>query len=125
MKKTITSTLATLIFLIAVNIAFGQQPPWIYNKGQGNDQLYKKNYAEAVKSFTKCIKDNAQADECYSGRGKGYVALDKKVEASADFEKAVKLNPKNKEAVDGLAKLKKEPETQQNSKSLFGVDDYS
>lgn len=106
MKNTITQTLSTFIFLMSASVTFGQQLPWIYNRGQGSDHLSKNKYVKAVQSFNECLKDNAQADDCYSGRGSAYLALGKTSVAQADFDQAIKLNPKNKEAVEALAKLK-------------------
>ncbi len=100
MKNLIT---LTAIFFMTAN-SFAQQSPWIYYKGQGQDQLYKKDYYEALKSFSACIKENEKADECYVGRGNAQLGLQNISAARTAFEKALKINPKNKEAKDGLAK---------------------
>lgn len=112
MKIFSINILFSLSLLCAANNAFCQQSPYLYYKGQGDEQLYKKQFKEAVKSFTDCIKENKKADDCYSGRGQANLALDNKKQAQADFEMALKINPKNTMATEALAKLKsgsKEP----------------
>ncbi len=106
MKQSIKFAIFTFIFVISATAAFGQQPTWMYERGLGDDQLYKKNYAEAVKHYAECIRNNEKADDCYSRRGKAYLALENEDAARANFKIAIKLNPQNQEAVEALAKLK-------------------
>ena len=106
MKNTIKITILAFVLTLTANVAFGQQPLWAYNRDQGVKQLAAKNYAEAVKSFTECIDDNEKADQCYSGRGKAYDALGKFTEAADDFSAALKINPENQQAIEGLANKK-------------------
>ncbi len=100
--------MASLYFILLicfVQTASGQMSPWAYDKGVGNDNLYKKNYKEAITAFTKCISENQKADECYFGRGKAQLALGNKSAAKSDFQKAIKINPKNQDAAIALASL--------------------
>lgn len=99
MKNIIT---LSAIFLLTAN-AFAQQSPWIYYRGQGQDQLYKKDYTEAKKSFISCIKENEKADDCYVGLGKAHLGDGNPSAARSSFNLALKINPKNKEALAGLA----------------------
>ena len=99
MKNMIT---LSAIFLLTAN-AFAQQSPWIYYRGQGQDQLYKKDYTEAKKSFISCIKENEKADDCYVGLGKAHLGDGNPSAARSSFNLALKINPKNKEALAGLA----------------------
>ena len=99
MKNLIT---LSAIFFITAN-AFAQQSPWIYYRGQGQDQLYKKDYMEAKKSFISCIKENEKADDCYVGLGKAHLGDRNPSAARSSFNLALKINPKNKEALEGLA----------------------
>lgn len=99
MKNLIT---ITAILLMSAG-AFAQESPWMYYKGQGQKQLLKKEYSEALKSFSECIKENQIADECFVGRGKAHLGDINISAARRDFESALKINPKNKEAKEGLA----------------------
>ena len=122
MKIFSINVLFTLIIISLANDAVCQQSPYLYYKGQGEEQLNKKQFEEAVKSFTDCIKENKKADACYTGRGQANLALSNLKQAQSDFEMAIKINPENTAATEELAKIKsggkvpvvvkkKEPET--------------
>ena len=106
MKIFSINILFSLILICTTNNAFSQQSPYLYYKGQGEEQLNKNQFKEAIKSFTDCIKENKKADDCYTGRGQANLALDNKKQAQSDFEMAIKINPKNKTATEALAKIK-------------------
>ena len=98
----------TAIFLFTANTAIAQKRPSVVNtsvsnKSLGQEQLNKKNYREARNFFAACIQENEQADDCYVGRGNANVGLGEIGYARANFAKALKINPKNKEASTGLA----------------------
>lgn len=108
MKNLITLSTAFLLF---ANSAFAQSAVSesvisVDNKSLGQEQLNKKNYREAVKYFSACVEESDPLGDCRVGRGKAYLGLDEVGFATANFSKALKINPKNKEAADLLAKYK-------------------
>lgn len=52
-------------------------------------------HAEAIDSFDAAIRLNAGLDRAWFGRGMSHVALGRREQAIADFEKASKLQPMN------------------------------
>jgi tetratricopeptide (TPR) repeat protein len=60
------------------------------------------DYAGAVEDYTHAL--GLEPDQAaYAGRGWGYLALDAPTLARADFDRAVRLNPKDGDAHNGLA----------------------
>jgi tetratricopeptide (TPR) repeat protein len=67
--------------------------------------LQKKEYDKAVADITKCIEFEADNAGHYVGRGFIYEEMGKKNLAIQDYRKALKLDPKDKEAKESLKRL--------------------
>ena len=66
----------------------------------------QRNNEMAIMHFTQMIQTNAKDSAAYAGRGKAYSGLRDYDKASADFDKAVEIDPKQVEAYKGRAVVK-------------------
>jgi len=70
---------------------------------EGFKQFKRKQFVEAVKSFTKALEFRPEYGDGYNNRGISYYQLKKYDEAIQDFNKAISLNPKFAEAYNNRA----------------------
>eukprot|EP01047_Picozoa_sp_COSAG01_P005262 COSAG01_NODE_178_length_22933_cov_18.398529_18_plen_158_part_00 len=62
-------------------------------KELGNDALKRKDYNKAVEHYTEAIRIDGQNHTYYSNRSAAYASMGKPVEALADAEKCIQMNP--------------------------------
>jgi len=74
---------------------------------QGNTEFMKKEYENALKSYSKAIELNPKSALAHVKRGNTYSALQKFDEAIVDFSIAISIDDKNGEAYygRGMARL--------------------
>lgn len=75
-----------------------------YNLG-AIEILMTKNYKEAIKHFSNAINADANYADAYFARGVCYEELKDKVNATADYQMALQIEPNHKFAVENLNKL--------------------
>lgn len=98
--KNIRITKFTLAMMILLVVQFSnviaQQPKtpeeWFE---LGNKQNEQKQYSQAVKSFSECIRLDKTETSCFINRGVAYFKLEKHTEALSDYSAAIKLDPKS------------------------------
>jgi lipoprotein NlpI len=61
---------------------------------RGKMRLAKRQYADAIADFTKCIDLDPKNVEAYDQRGSAHFMAGKFAESVADFDKQIKLDPK-------------------------------
>jgi len=91
------------------NFSLGNNPSIITSKNyidEGNKQLDKKNYTEALAQFDKAVKMDSANGEAYSGRGMAKYHLKDLKGAIDDYDNAISLIPNFGEVYDlrGIAK---------------------
>lgn len=91
MKKTV------YIFLVLTQILFSQN-----GFDRGNALYQKGNYIEAVKAYENVLKDNKQSAELYFNIGNCYYKMNKVAPAIYNYEKALVLEPNDKEVQNNL-----------------------
>lgn len=77
-----------------------------YNLGS-IEILKNKNYTEAIKHFTNAINADANYADAFFARGVCYEELKDKINATADYQMALQINPKHEFAIENLNKLEK------------------
>ncbi len=96
MKSVFNFAIFTTILIFSAHIAFAQTPTTLEGWYKlGYEQIGKKQYDAAVKSFTECIKLNAKADGCFRGRATAQLLVKNNEQAQVDAEQALALNPKD------------------------------
>ncbi len=75
------------------------------NKNIGVAYLVDKKYEQAIAPLKKSLQYNDSDDETYTRLGQAYTLTGDKEDAIKAFQKAMKLNPKNKDAKKGLELL--------------------
>lgn len=91
MKKTV------YIFLVLTQLLFSQN-----GFDRGNALYQKGNYIEAVKAYESVLKDNKQSAELYFNIGNCYYKMNKVAPAIYNYEKALVLEPNDKEVQNNL-----------------------
>jgi tetratricopeptide (TPR) repeat protein len=91
MKKTV------YIFLVLTQLLFSQN-----GFERGNELYQKGNYIEAVKAYESVLKGNKQSAELYFNIGNCYYKLNKVAPAIYNYEKALVLEPNDKEVQNNL-----------------------
>jgi tetratricopeptide (TPR) repeat protein len=91
MKKTV------YIFLVLTQLLFSQN-----GFDRGNELYQKGNYIEAVKAYESVLKGNKQSAELYFNIGNCYYKLNKVAPAIYNYEKALVLEPNDKEVQNNL-----------------------
>lgn len=71
----------------------------------GNDFLKSEKTDDAIKIFEQNVKEHPDSSEGYASLADGYAAAGKKELAMENYEKSLKINPKNRHAKDELNKL--------------------
>jgi tetratricopeptide (TPR) repeat protein len=59
----------------------------------GSLQMREKKYDEALRTFDKAIKENANDPRGYVGRGEVFFQMENKAAAQTEFQRAIKTNP--------------------------------
>lgn len=98
MHKLKINTFLFIILKITIltAISFAQTPTTIEGWYKlGYEQIGKKEYDAAAKSFSECIKLNPKADGCFRGRATALLLLNKNDQALTDAGQAIALNPKD------------------------------
>ncbi len=85
------------ILLFSTQISFAQNG---FEKGNTNYQ--KGNYKEAVAAYETVLKQNKHSSELYFNLGNAYYKLNKVAPSIYNYEKALVLNPNNKDAINNL-----------------------
>ena len=73
--------------------AFASEPPYAKLLEKGERSLKKKDYENAVATFTKVLKDHPGVYEAYLSRAAARSELKDNDGALADYEQAIKANP--------------------------------
>ena len=91
-----------LIYLISSGLLFSQSENEEYfNKGVG---LYNNgNYNEAIIKFKEIIEKGEHSENLYFNLGNAYYKVNDIANSIFYYEKALKLNPKNKDVLNNLA----------------------
>jgi len=76
--------------------------------GLGYRLLYGGKEADAVTVFERNVKEYPQSSNVYDSLGEAYMKVGKKDPAIQNYEKSLQMDPKNKNAVEQLKKLKGE-----------------
>lgn len=84
------------LFLLSTQIFFAQS----FEKG--NKSYQKGNYKEAIVHYERILKDKKQSAELYFNLGNCYYKLNKVAPAIYNFEKALLLNPNDKDIQNNL-----------------------
>jgi len=71
----------------------------------GNDFLKSAKVEDAAKIFEKNVQEHPDSSEVYASLADAYAAAGKKKSAMENYEKSLKINPKNQHAKDELGKL--------------------
>lgn len=74
----------------------------------GDAAFNKGDYSEAVTGYTESLQTNPTDLDLLFGRGRAYQELGKLLEAQADFEQALNLDPKNFQVLLSLATIQLE-----------------
>jgi len=90
-----------LLFLLIFNNSFAQnQNEELFSKA---NSLYKNgNHQEAINLYEQLTNDNLVSSELYFNLGNCYYKLNKVAPSIYNYEKALKLNPKNEDAQNNL-----------------------
>lgn len=91
----VKSTLFILLASLALQFQPGlcDTPDYEKELQRGQRQLVKKDYENAVASFTEVLRQNANVYEAYLSRAQARVQLKDFDGALADYDQAVKINP--------------------------------
>jgi CubicO group peptidase (beta-lactamase class C family) len=71
----------------------------------GNDFLKSAKTDDAIKIFERNVQEHPHSSEVYASLADGYAAAGKKKLAMENYEKSLKIDPKNRHAKDELKKL--------------------
>lgn len=91
-----------LVSLILVGCSSGSEV------NRGDNEFKNGDFKSAVAGYSEILKTNPNDFDSYYGRGRSYQNMGKLVEAQADFERALSLEPTNFQALLGLANLQLE-----------------
>jgi Tfp pilus assembly protein PilF len=71
----------------------------------GMSQLNSGKYQDAITTLTKAIEIGAGTDNTYYHRGLSYFGTGDKANATADFKKALDINPQNQQVRAKMGEL--------------------
>jgi len=91
-----------LVSLILVGCSSGSEV------NTGDNEFKNGNFKSAVAGYSENLKTKPNDYHLYYGRGRSYQELGKLVEAQADFERALALEPTNFQALLGMSNLQLE-----------------
>lgn len=93
----------------------------------GRYYLATNNLDKAVEIFSKIIEEDEKDFEAYLNRGDGLFRLGKVKEAYEDYDKVIKLNPDNMDAIYGLAECCFSLRNFEEARELYNIlnDKYS
>lgn len=77
---------------------------WAY-MGIGNVYYGKGLYREAIQKYDRSIASKSDYADAYTARGLAHEILGNNAKAGADYGKALKLNPGDEKAINGLKRL--------------------
>ncbi len=100
MNKTIKLAIFTLLLTLSANIAFAQTPTTAEGYfNLGKQQFSEKNFDGAIKSFSECLRLDANVQPCIYARGVAYFQNKQYDQSSADFSTLLgnsALSPRDK-----------------------------
>ncbi len=73
----------------------------------GYQRLNNNDFVHAIEIFTENVKNNPQSANAYDSLGEAYMKSGNKNSAIKNYEKSIKLDPHNQNAVHMLQELKK------------------
>ncbi len=76
--------------------------------GLGYEYFQAGRFDDAIRIFQKNVREFSDSANVYDSLGEAYAAAGKKELAIENYEKSVKLNPKNQNGIEHLKKLKGE-----------------
>jgi CubicO group peptidase (beta-lactamase class C family) len=82
------------------------RPPEFVMNALGYESLRNGKTDDAIRIFQKNTQEFPESSNVYDSLGEAYAAAGKKELAIENYEKSVKLNPKNQNGIDRLKKLK-------------------
>jgi tetratricopeptide (TPR) repeat protein len=86
-------------------LSYSQTPEALFSKA---NSLYKNgNYSKAIEGYLSIEKQGLQSDELFYNLGNSYYKLNKVAPSIYYFEKAIKMNPANEDAISNLAFAKR------------------
>ena len=86
-------------------LSYSQTPEALFSKA---NSLYKNgNYSKAIDIYLSIEKQGLQSDELYYNLGNSYYKLNKVAPSIYYYEKALKINPLNEDAISNLAFAKR------------------
>ena len=85
-----------------------QHPAEFVLNALGYDYLRSGRADEAIRLFARNVQEYPESSNVYDSLGEGYAAAGQKALAIENYEKSLKLDPKNANAVERLKKLKEE-----------------
>ena len=74
---------------------------------QANELYNKGSYIEAINNYKEIIKNDFHSAELYYNLGNAYYRLDSIASSVYYYEKALQLNPNDREIIDNLALVNK------------------
>ncbi len=74
---------------------------------RGYQRLNNNDFVHAIEIFTENVKNNPQSANAYDSLGEAYMKSGNKNSAIKNYEKSIKLDPHNQNAVHMLQELKK------------------
>ena len=74
----------------------------------GDSEFKNGNFKSAVAGYSESLKTKPNDFDLYYGRGRSYQEMGKMVEAQADFERALAIEPSNFQALLGMSNLQLE-----------------
>jgi len=84
------------------------RPPEFALNALGYDSLGKGKTEDAIRIFQKNVGEFPDSSNTYDSLGEAYAAAGKRQLAIENYEKSIKLDPKNQNAIDRLKKLKEQ-----------------
>jgi tetratricopeptide (TPR) repeat protein len=82
------------------------RPPEFALNALGYDSLANGKTDDAIRIFQKNVEEFPDSSNVYDSLGEAYAAAGKKELATENYERAIKLDPKNQNAIERLKKLK-------------------
>ena len=104
MKKIIIAI--NIIWMVSPSILFAQKNlESIFS--EANELYNRANYIEAINNYKEIIKNDFHSAELYYNLGNAYYRLDSIASSVYYYEKALQLNPNDREIIDNLALVNK------------------
>jgi tetratricopeptide (TPR) repeat protein len=99
------TTMKKLLYI--VSLMFAMQAAFAQSFGKGNELYRKGDYAGAVAQYEGLIKQKQESSELYFNLGNAYYKLNKVAPSIYNYEKALLLNPGNKDVQVNLGYAQK------------------